>query len=615
MTSIDSKIQTVGDLLMESEYTYYIPDYQRSFVWGREQARDLISDFIIDTDEFSTKTEDLEGYLLGNIVVIRHDDVKEFEVVDGQQRMTALSLLLICLYKRMHSIAKNQDSNPHLFMKYSGLANSLFTGFQKPIDDDYYMNRIHHHASILFGETYSKILQEKDYHDSEESKADSNIIAVFEELSDSVDELTDQQIINFSNYLKKKVSVIKTIAPNEAKAFQLFEILNDRGVKLTQADLIKNFLLRKVNELDINDLEYEKFSKNWSDFLENLIQNKRSYINENQFLKHYLLGKYGVHKKVEQLYTFFSKELRNLTLDQYINLSEDLKNSAKIYKNIFYKNHAVFVDDKDKLEFFVNVIDIKQLYALLIPFYNANDEVREEVLDLAIKFGAAVIFSFTQTNFIEKELPGIISAYLKDKEKDEKQAYNNFKKKIKTITKDKAEEAFQTIRIRRFEKGSSSKPIGKAEKLLKFIEYYSTDNEIAIKEKYKKDNITVEHILAKELPAEYYEEHGFESKSDFRNYLNRIGNLTLLLGSPNTAASNKTPGEKADHFSQSEFAITNRITGEIEYAVKSGKQRNNIDLINESYGTYISDSVSFNKEAIEKRSEETAKIVRNLLIS
>lgn len=60
LTNIDSKIQTIGDLLMESDYTYFIPDYQRSFVWGREQAEDLISDFLIDTNEFRTKKKILK---------------------------------------------------------------------------------------------------------------------------------------------------------------------------------------------------------------------------------------------------------------------------------------------------------------------------------------------------------------------------------------------------------------------------------------------------------------------------------------------------------------------------------------------------------------------------
>lgn len=61
-------------------------------------------------------------------------------------------------------------------------------------------------------------------------------------------------------------------------------------------------MLKKVNELDINETQYENFSDNWSNFLNNLIENKKHFINENQFLKHYILGKYGEHRKVEQLY-------------------------------------------------------------------------------------------------------------------------------------------------------------------------------------------------------------------------------------------------------------------------------------------------------------------------
>lgn len=88
---IVSKIESISSVLLNDSIAYYIPKFQRNFVWGSDEIEQLLNDFIEDTNEFKDDTNDLEGYLLGNIVLI--DQGKQKIVVDGQQRLTTLSLM------------------------------------------------------------------------------------------------------------------------------------------------------------------------------------------------------------------------------------------------------------------------------------------------------------------------------------------------------------------------------------------------------------------------------------------------------------------------------------------------------------------------------------------
>ena len=67
---IVSEMENIGSVLLDNSIAYYIPEFQRNFVWGEEEITQLLSDFDEDTKNFTVDTNQLEGYLLGNIVLI-----------------------------------------------------------------------------------------------------------------------------------------------------------------------------------------------------------------------------------------------------------------------------------------------------------------------------------------------------------------------------------------------------------------------------------------------------------------------------------------------------------------------------------------------------------------
>ncbi|PFV93061.1 hypothetical protein COL08_22985 [Priestia megaterium] len=616
MAGIDSKKVNISNLLINEDFRCKIPDFQRTFVWGAAQARDLMDDFSEDTNNFNIDPEDLDGYLLGNIVVIEDEKNHIRHVIDGQQRLTTLTLIFRIMYLKNVELSKNVNDKYTVILH--GLTHKLLSGYSKLNYNGHdTTNKLFHDESLNFGQTYRYLLKDNPStytEENDETPSDKNIRIVYETLSEYIEQMSIDQHLKFARYLESKVSVILTKAPNLAKAFQLFEILNNRGVGLEPIDLIKNLFLKKLAELGATEDQEMEFKNNWTSFLDNLHYNKRASIYESQFLKHYIIGTKGRNIKNEKMYEEFSDDFFKVTtITEILDFSKDIKKRAETYTKIAFKADNNYSDDINKLKYIVDILGIKQLFFLLIPFYNESQETREEVLDLAIRLGSSVLFSFTQTNYIEREIPSIIEKYLSNGKKDKNKAYAQFITSVNSLIKDKAFDAKNAIATRKFEKGSNEKPINKADQILKFIEYYGLNQEKVLNKKINNKKISVEHIFSKKMALNKIVNYGFNNENEFKDNLNRIGNLTLLLLDSNISGSNKVPEDKAIHYKNSEFLVTRKLTGNIPFSIKSGERKEKIDFLNKRLSSYFENNTNFNKHSVEQRSNEIAEIVYELL--
>ena len=104
---ITSELKRVKDLL-DNKDQFIIPDFQRGFVWAKNEIDILFNDFREDSDNFTIDLNKLPGYLLGNIVFINDEQdmnlVSQFEVIDGQQRLTTLTLIFCVLYEKFNEL-------------------------------------------------------------------------------------------------------------------------------------------------------------------------------------------------------------------------------------------------------------------------------------------------------------------------------------------------------------------------------------------------------------------------------------------------------------------------------------------------------------------------------
>ncbi|EOO79506.1 hypothetical protein IC7_00578 [Bacillus cereus BAG1O-1] len=607
---ISSELLNIKSFLSDDSYKFLIPDFQRDFVWGQEEVQQLLDDLSEDTNGFSVGEDDLEGYLLGNIVLIKPTDNERYLVVDGQQRLTTTTLICKSLEEIVEAkITTSQNAKE--IKKWQMKLNDIVQSYAILDNDDEIKDcKLIHDPTLNFGKVYKNILYNKKYEVKLES--DSKIEEVYTTAKDYLEALSDEQLKNFISYFKSRIYFIVTVSTSYNKAFQLFEVLNDRGRSLEPLDLVKNLFLKTISKGITKKDDVEEFNNDWNEFISNLQLNPKKKISSSTFLKHYIIGKYGENIKKDIVYDYF--ETKKLNSNEIFDLVRDLKHVSKIYSEIEKGNYNVFLEDHNMFIIF-KLFNIKQLHSLLIPFYQADQKLKEQVLDLGVRLGASVLFTFTQMNFIESILPTILQKYYSELENGKyiDDAYKNLDAEAKKNILSKSTDIKQILPLRKLENANGTLS-NKASVILKFIELYFHGNSAVIVPP-KKQKITVEHILSKEVIFDKdISDAGFIAVEDFKNHKNLIGNLTLLFNNENSSVGNKKFEDKIKLYSDQDFIITQRVAKDLISTTKGGKNANLVSLVNEKESKYVPNTKGhFDKDSIKDRSSKIADLIYDLV--
>lgn len=607
---ISSELLNIKSFLSDDSYKFLIPDFQRDFVWGQEEVQQLLDDLSEDTNGFSVGEDDLEGYLLGNIVLIKPTDNERYLVVDGQQRLTTTTLICKSLEEIVEAkITTSQNAKE--IKKWQMKLNDIVQSYAILDNDDEIKDcKLIHDPTLNFGKVYKNILYNKKYEVKLES--DSKIEEVYTTAKDYLEALSDEQLKNFISYFKSRIYFIVTVSTSYNKAFQLFEVLNDRGRSLEPLDLVKNLFLKTISKGINKKDDVEEFNNDWNEFISNLQLNPKKKISSSTFLKHYIIGKYGENIKKDIVYDYF--ETKKLNSNEIFDLVRDLKHVSKIYSEIEKGDYKVFLDDHNMFIIF-KLFNIKQLHSLLIPFYQADQKLKEQVLDLGVRLGASVLFTFTQMNFIESILPTILQKYYTEIENGKyiDDAYKKLDAEAKKNILSKSTDLKQILPLRKLENANGTLS-NKASVILKFIELYFHGNSAVIVPP-KKQKITVEHILSKEVIFDKdISDAGFIAVEDFKNHKNLIGNLTLLFNNENSSVGNKKFEDKIKLYSDQDFIMTQRVAKDLISTTKGGKNANLVSLVNEKESKYVPNTKGhFDKDSIKDRSSKIADLIYDLV--
>ncbi|WP_277292672.1 DUF262 domain-containing protein [Veillonella caviae] len=561
MAEITSVMKNIKGIL-DNKNQFIIPDFQRSFVWTEKNIDTLFSDFKEDTNNYTEDLNKLHGYLLGNIVLISSEsDSTKFEVIDGQQRLTTLTLIFCALNSLFNRIAQEEPRNDGFDSEVWTLQAGTFKEYFRLLEHNLRFKdfKILHTQDLDFKETYKAIIQNRSSISMEDSKSADNIERVYESIEQHLFEISEdslEKLLYFLDYITTKVKLIETIAPSIDRAFQLFEILNDRGQSLEPLDLLKNHFLKVLtHSTEVTPSQVNDFTENWNNFLKNLKDgsNKSKGIETATFVKHFILGTDGKNIKKKEIFTYFKRESFGAT--DILQLSNRLKTISKVYTSI--ENNSLdneFLIDDNGMYTIFELLGTVQIHPLLMPFYSFSQSDKQRLLNALARYVAAVLFSFTQTNYIEKEIPDILASVLvkSDEEKRLKIAINE----LEVRTKSYVEIIKAVLPVKDF--GSKNKKKApKAFQILKFIELYLNQ-----KDSIKTDTkIQLEHIMPQSADLVGY---SFETEESRRDYLNHLGNLTLLDKRLNNSANNEKFSNKLEHYRACEFVITKALAEAID---------------------------------------------------
>ncbi len=233
MQEIKSKEKTIKDLLDGKKYD--LDFYQREYVWTDKEVSELIKDL---TEEFQrhydltherSEVDKYGHYFLGSIV-IREEGTKRF-IIDGQQRLTTLTLLLIFLFHTLKDDSqKGQVSSLIFSLHYGEKSFNLDIIERRPVMETLFSN------------------DSLDSFEMDRSESIRNIARCYKQIQKHP-AFNDKMLPFFVDWLLQKVDLVEITAITEDHAYTVFETMNDRGLSLTPTDMLRGYLLSKITDI------------------------------------------------------------------------------------------------------------------------------------------------------------------------------------------------------------------------------------------------------------------------------------------------------------------------------------------------------------------------------
>lgn len=213
---------------------YAIDYYQREYVWEKKQVEELMSDFLTRFNEDYDPAHKLDEvktynrYFLGSFIV--SEDNKNTYIIDGQQRLTTLTLLLMAL---MHKAEETGDKLPKVedFIHSVDYGTSNFNISVEGRDEIM--------DNLLNYPTRKKI--ETEHLDSPLVGRYFDLVRIIE------DRIPEESLMHFYYWLTRRVMLVRISAQNEKEAYAIFETMNDRGKPLTSIDMFKGYALSSID--------------------------------------------------------------------------------------------------------------------------------------------------------------------------------------------------------------------------------------------------------------------------------------------------------------------------------------------------------------------------------
>ena len=235
--------------IFSSDFDYDIPSFQRPYAWTEEETGELFDDLF---DFYENEGTD-EQYFLGSVVLVK-EDKPHAEVIDGQQRLTTLTILLAAITSKLSGDDRNDFKNYIIEpgRASQGIASKPRLQIRKR-DRDFFKKYI---QDMKFDELFALDPEAQD------TEAKANIIRNAKLLMDRIhDNLpTESAIIQFGAFLVQRCLLVAVSTPTEQAAFRIFSVMNSRGMSLLATDIIKADVIGAIP-----DQKQQEYNDNWEE--------------------------------------------------------------------------------------------------------------------------------------------------------------------------------------------------------------------------------------------------------------------------------------------------------------------------------------------------------------
>lgn len=573
-----AQLTSVGSLLGENR-KLEIPPFQRDYKWSEKEVRALIQDVCSEID---WSADNFKPYYLGALVTCPKDSNTHVDVLDGQQRLTTLSVLLRVLVRIVKFDYQSSEETNVSSLLYTGSRK----GSREPkllLHDPQEKDGDHHvFRDILF--TDSKILNLEEANNKRRGRkgnsaamktnlykafkcAEASILEIIESKSQNEEEKVHNALL-IAEALKG-ATVIHILTNSESDAFVLFETLNERGLALSAADLIKNKLLQnsKKDSIVTTANKWKKMAKNCSsrggssktvDFLRAWWNAEKGFVRKPELYEKYaeLIGRPGgrgsrfdVKSLCDELVKaseFYSIILEPRNLDRSAGLPG--YHLGQIGRHLNFMKSLGFI----------------AVRPLILSTLTHRPSLALKVIKLAETIAVRNLGG--NTNSLERAYSNACQ-FIRDRGLSDDAAYE----KVQQIFLDgdlipNPRKFLEAIKDYEFNEENARAILMRVDQQIRKI---NRDNKNTAYDSKPASELHLEHILPIKPSDKAIEEFWADGESDddgesggranAEKYIWKLGNLTLLESSDNQSLSNSPYSIKKDGYLKSEYALTKLI--------------------------------------------------------
>lgn len=561
---------------------FLIPAYQRRYAWGQRQQRELFDDLRLLASG--------DTHLLGTVLFLsdtHKPGINQLELVDGQQRVTTITILMRILARRFKQEQKEKT------------AQKIAEMLQCEGEDEQMMPKLQ--LGDLDHGDYVRIMDGGDISEVE----NVCLKGAYEHFTEWVGQLSVDELNAFFHKLMNSASIIRLDVGAAKDAYKLFETINNRGLRLKPTDIIKNFLLGHASSLPAGTLD--KVKDDWRKLIVAL-----DGLDSDDFFRQWLAGK--LHRKVTKtkLVTDFKayylrhvQEAESMTefMSSTIKDDEDEEESedVAITGEEDEATEASAKIKKVKLTAFANALrSSAELYAKLLWHSTESKKVNRHIVNLwRIKafqaftwlldmFGRESLDDKAQVRLLKALEAFMMRRHICEKRSNELEtifagltgiAEEGYEKAVLEIMRD------HTPDDEEFESSFASFPfvpavIDRARYALELFEYQVIEhkNEYYLADP---DELELEHIIPKAADkagtkkefGDWPSYLGEGWKAKHTKMLHHIGNMTLLADELNVVASNNPFLAKRKEYAKSNIQLTKDLVGLSQFKFKQVEAR------------------------------------------
>jgi len=520
---------------------YRIPRFQRDYSWTEEEWEDLWADI-----NGRIKLDGEPAHYMGYLVLQSSDD-KTFDVIDGQQRLTTLSLIVLATLKNIRRLIEEKKDAYHNQQRLEQIRQT-YIGYLDPVtlvsrsklslnrnNDNYYQTYIVPLERLPqrgFKASEHGLRKAFEWYDRRVSDyvRQSGELNEGKTLAQLVDTMSDRLFFTV-------ISVT-----DELNAYKVFETLNARGVRLSATDLLKNYLFSVLHRENQHEHEMKNLEDRWEnmvgrlgsesfpDFLRTHWNSRRTFVRQTNLFKT-IRGEVTGREQAFQLIREMEEDL-----DAYLSLTQP-ESSGWSPKLKSYAND-------------LRMFNVRQPYPLILAAkrrFGSGDFESLLRSCVVISFRYNVIGS--QPTSEQERVYNQVAVKISDG------AYSDLVAALNgMMSLYPSDDSFRTAFAEKIIKTTQSRN----RRVVRYILCCLEKHVSGIESDFDSDTFNIEHVLPQNP------QQGWQAfpERDLESYIYRVGNMTMLLSSPNREVSNNDYADKRLVFKNSKFQITQKLAEE-----------------------------------------------------